>query len=110
MLGGVIYEILVGHQPFYSEDHEKFAEAIKDGALTFPDKIDQSTRILIMSLLYRDPGKRCGSQLGVEEVKELEFFSKINTADLWSDIEEGLIKTEKPFEQVEINQDQVDAA
>jgi len=47
MLGTVIYELLIGRPPFYSEDFGELYQNIKKGSLCFPSKLSKEVKNLI---------------------------------------------------------------
>ena len=51
-LGGLMYELLWGHPPFFDEDKtDNIAEDIKGGYLSFPEHIWEDSKNLMESLL-----------------------------------------------------------
>lgn len=77
-LGILLYEMLVGLPPFYSENINEMYELILKTPLKFPSFVPSDAQGLLKCLLERDPGKRIGS--GSSDYKEImkhEFFKKI---------------------------------
>jgi len=65
-LGVVMYTLLCGFPPFYSEDDDVLLELIAEGAFSFPspywDTISQPAKDLVKWLLEKDPVKRCTAE------------------------------------------------
>eukprot|EP01003_Olkasia_polycarbonata_P000864 NODE_1175_length_589_cov_67.818519_g1101_i0.p1 GENE.NODE_1175_length_589_cov_67.818519_g1101_i0~~NODE_1175_length_589_cov_67.818519_g1101_i0.p1 ORF type:complete len:157 (-),score=47.67 NODE_1175_length_589_cov_67.818519_g1101_i0:117-566(-) len=57
-LGILIYEMMVGLPPFYSENVNEMYELILNKPLEFPAHIKKEAQDLITKLLERDPSKR----------------------------------------------------
>jgi protein kinase X len=73
-LGIIIYEMLVGYQPFFDENPFLIAEKILTEDIKWPRKIDSVAKDLIENLLERDRTKRLGSSGGgAEDVKNHRY-------------------------------------
>lgn len=82
-LGTLIYEMLTGLPPFYSQNINLMYQKILNGELRFPSFISAEAQSLLEGLLTRDPEKRLGSaQEGSNEVKRHPFFKDIDWAKL----------------------------
>ncbi|GAM25981.1 hypothetical protein SAMD00019534_091560 [Acytostelium subglobosum LB1] len=78
-LGTLLYEMIVGLPPFYSEDPHEMTKLIVAAQLKFPAGISKNASSLISMLLNRDPTKRLGSgESDVEEIKSHPFFRSLN--------------------------------
>lgn len=76
-LGVLLYEMLSGLPPFYSEDVNEMYRKILQDPLRFNDEISPDARSLLTLLLNRDPKQRLGSGVaGAVEIKRHPFFSK----------------------------------
>eukprot|EP01155_Anaeramoeba_flamelloides_P052450 Anaeramoba_flamelloidesc42753_g4_i5.p1 GENE.c42753_g4_i5~~c42753_g4_i5.p1 ORF type:complete len:243 (-),score=81.31 c42753_g4_i5:27-674(-) len=82
-LGILLYEMLVGTPPYYSEDHEETFELILKAKLKIPFYVEDEARDLISSLLTRNPEKRLGIK-GVEEIKQHSFFSDLDWQKIYN--------------------------
>jgi len=86
-LGTMIYEMLGGLPPYYSENVNIMYERVKKAPLEFkpPEKFTPAARDLISGLLQKDPAVRMGSsERDAEELKEHAFFAPIDWALLYA--------------------------
>jgi len=56
--GTLMYEMLTGLPPFYSQDVQQMYFKIMHAKLEIPDTVDPTTRSILLALLERDPNKR----------------------------------------------------
>lgn len=85
LLGVVLYEMIVGTPPYYSNNREQLFNNIQRGKLVLPKSMSDDAKSLIKSLLHRDPAKRLGaSSKDSEEIKEHSYFNSINWQDFAS--------------------------
>ena len=77
-LGSIIYEMLVGIPPFYTQNRQELFEKIKFVSPKYPNYLSSTAKNLIESLLRKDPNKRIGSQRGPQEIKDHPWFANIN--------------------------------
>ncbi|CAD6891370.1 unnamed protein product [Tilletia controversa] len=76
-LGVLLYEMLTGLPPFYSEDVNVMYTRILQDPLRFGEEVKPDARDLLVQLLERDPRKRLGSEAnGAQRIKAHPFFSK----------------------------------
>lgn len=75
-LGTLIYEMLTGLPPFYSQNINIMYQKILNGELRFPDTMSPDACSLLEGLLTRDPAKRFGSDFNV--IKNHPFFSALD--------------------------------
>ena len=92
LLGVLLYEMIIGVTPFFSNSKEQIFYNIENEKLVIPDFVSKEASDLIRKLLERDPSKRLGSShLDAEEIKKEAFFKDIN----WNDVYNKTIKA--PF-------------
>ena len=76
-LGVLLYEMLTGLPPFYSEDVNEMYRKILQDPLRFGDEVSPDARHLLTLLLNRDPAQRLGSgPNGAADIKAHPFFAK----------------------------------
>jgi serine/threonine protein kinase len=89
-LGILIYEMLIGITPFWSDDTAVMFDFINNIDVRFPDQdrhgfsVSPNAKDLILKLLDKDPEKRLGSQNGVKEVLEHPWFDDYDLDKLLS--------------------------
>ena len=59
-LGALLYEMLVGLPPFFSENREKMYKDILFNPINIPTTLSPECRSLLKSLLQKNPQKRIG--------------------------------------------------
>ena len=74
--GTLMFEMLFGIPPFFSDNVEKMYEYITKAEVRFPKKIQvsDSAKDLLLKLLIKDQNKRLGAKGGFEEIKKHDFF------------------------------------
>lgn len=80
-LGTLIYEMLTGLPPYYSQNINIMYQKILNGELRFPDSVSNDARDLIEGFLIRDPAKRLGGDF--EAVKKHPYFKEIDWEKLY---------------------------
>ena len=60
-VGALLFELLTGLPPFYTNDKKQLFHNILRGHLVIPDYLSPNARDLIQRLLHRDPKQRLGS-------------------------------------------------
>ena len=80
-LGILIYEMLVGIDPFSDEDPMTVYQNILRGKVKFPTNFDKDAKSLVKHLLVADLGKRYGNlKGGVRDIKEHRWFNGFDWA------------------------------
>jgi len=88
-LGAILYEMLVGVQPFHHNNHQKLLDNILYQDLRFPETVSKDAKDLLKKLLERNPEKRLGyGPNGADDVKNHKFFKCID----WKQLERKEIK------------------
>ena len=83
-LGIILYEMLVGVQPFHHKNHQKLLDNICLKDLTFPDTVSKDAKELLTKLLERNPSRRLGvGDNGADDIKKHKFFKSIEWEKLY---------------------------
>ena len=77
-LGALMYEMLTGLPPHYSQDVNQMYQQIIDDSVGFPFYLSEEVCSLMNKLLQKDPKDRFQT---IEEVKQHEFFKDV----IWGD-------------------------
>jgi serum/glucocorticoid-regulated kinase 2 len=78
-LGAILYEMLVGVQPFHHKNQQKLLDNILFKDLRFPEVVSKSAKDLLTKLLERRPERRLGhGENGATAIKSHKFFSSID--------------------------------
>lgn len=78
-LGILIYEMLVGIDPFSDEEPMAVYQNILKGKLKFPSTFDSDAKSLVKHLLVADLGKRYGNlKGGVNDIKEHRWYNNFD--------------------------------
>lgn len=83
-IGAILYELLTGLPPFYSDNIKELFRNIKNGMLQFPKTVRPEAQDLMRKLMNKDPTKRPS----ISQVKHHVFFRDIN----WEDLEKKKVK------------------
>ncbi|RKO93704.1 kinase-like domain-containing protein [Blyttiomyces helicus] len=81
--GVVLFEMLCGFHPFYSEDREEIRDNILKAKIEYPNHVSANARDLIGRLLERSPKKRLGTG-GGQEVQGHPFFASVDFVKLFN--------------------------
>jgi len=90
-IGIILYEMLVGIPPFYSDNMVILYKSIQKGKYDMPTHITQEAWDLIEKLLERKPKKR----LSESDIRDHEFFKDIN----WEYVENKAVPSPLTFDQ-----------
>ena len=84
LLGVLLYEMLLGITPFYTNRKEDIFHNIEFGELKIPEFIREDTKSLLRGLLQKDPKKRLGGgNRDAEEIKQHPYFKDVNWDDVY---------------------------
>lgn len=83
-LGAVLYELLVGLPPYYTENIKKLYENIRSANLQIPNYLSPEAKNILKKLLHKDPKCRLGVK-NKDELKKDPFFKEID----WEALEKG---------------------
>ena len=86
-LGCIIYEMLIGIPPFYSEERKEIYRNAVQRPVRFSRHINPQAADLISGLLKKDPFERLGSQGGAEIMRH-QWFSDVD----WQALERKQVK------------------
>jgi len=88
-LGTLLYEMLAGLPPFFSDDIEEMNERIIHEPLTFPPYFSNEAKSLLAKLLDRNPKRRLGSGItDAQEIMNHPFFKGMD----WEKLEKKQIE------------------
>lgn len=82
-LGILLYEMLVGLPPFYSENVNTMYDLIQTAPLRFPSFLKTNTRSVLTGLICRDPESRLCAVTDIEELKAHPFFEGFDWDSLY---------------------------
>ena len=73
-IGTVLYELLTGMPPFYTENLKQLYQNIAKAKLQYPKNCPPVAKDLMMKMMERNPNKR----INIENVKKHPFFKDID--------------------------------
>ncbi|CAM4627145.1 serine/threonine-protein kinase Sgk2 isoform X2 [Caretta caretta] len=82
-LGAVLYEMLFGLPPFYSQDVSQMYDNILHQPLQIQGTKTMAACDILQGLLHKDQKRRLGAKMDFLEIKNHVFFSPINWDDLY---------------------------
>ena len=100
-LGIILFEMLVGKDPFHSHDPMLIYQNILTNKMQFPKIIDRDAKTLIIHLLVPDPEKRYGClKNGADDIKNHRLYNDFRWRRLSDESLEPPIKPE--FEEQDV--------
>jgi len=73
-IGCILFELLAGYPPYYSDDISHLLHRINNAKLKFPKYVKSVARDLLKQLLDRDPQNRPG----IGDLKQHQFFGEVD--------------------------------
>ncbi len=77
-LGAILFEMLTGLPPFYTNNKSEMPRRIIESELTFPQNLNPVVVDLMRGLLEKNQSKRLGSKNGIDEIKQHEWCQDID--------------------------------
>ncbi|CAG9323380.1 unnamed protein product [Blepharisma stoltei] len=74
LLGVLLYEMLIGVPPYFSNNKKQLLSNIQKAPLIVPSHLNQTTKNLLIGLLQKNFEKRLGFIGDAEEIKNHEYF------------------------------------
>jgi serine/threonine protein kinase len=87
-LGAILYEMLTGLPPLYSNNRDEMYANIVRKEAHYPSSLSQEAIALLKGLLRKDPKDRLGAVNGVEDIKKSKFCSSTD----WNSIMKKAMK------------------
>jgi serine/threonine protein kinase len=79
LFGVLLFELITGSPPYFSNNRDVLFQNIVNGVLRVPKGLSKDSISLIAKLLNRNPIKRLGSGPGdAQEIKDHPFFADID--------------------------------
>ena len=77
-LGALLYEMLTGLPPWYSQDRQVLFKGIRELPLIMPAYLSEAAKDILTQFLERDVRQRLGSHSDIAEVKQSPFFAAVD--------------------------------
>ena len=98
-IGVILYQLITGNPPFYTNDQNLMFQNISKNKLKFQDYFSDEIKDLLKKMMDKDPKKRIGINNDKSDLKNHEFFKDIN----WEDIAQK--KITPPVDMVNIKEE-----
>ena len=98
-IGAILFELISGAPPFFSQDENLMYKNISENKLLFPEFFSEELKDLLKKMLNKNPKERIGIENDKSDLKNHEFFSDIN----WDDIMKKKVKP--PVEMVDVREE-----
>ena len=81
--GVLLFELVCGHPPFYSENPMEIYQKALEAKVNFTCKLSKECKDIIQLLLVTEPTKRIGNlKNGIKDISEHAFFRRLNSRDI----------------------------
>ena len=77
-IGAILFEMVTGAPPFYSQDVDLMYKNISENNLIFPEIFSKELKDLLRKMLDKDPKKRIGIGNDKQDLKNHPFFADID--------------------------------
>ena len=77
-IGAILFEMVTGAPPFYSQDVDLMYKNISENNLMFPEIFSEELKDLLRKMLDKDPKKRIGIGNDKQDLKNHPFFADID--------------------------------
>lgn len=74
----VMFEMLCGYHPFYSDDRDIIKKNILQGRIEFPEFVSDDAAMVVAKLLVRKVERRLGTKRGAVDIKAQQFFASVD--------------------------------
>ena len=98
-IGVILYQLITGNPPFYTNDQNLMFQNISKNKLKFQDYFSDEIKDLLKKMMDKDPKKRIGINNDKSDLKNHEFFKDIN----WEEIAQK--KITPPVDMVNIKEE-----
>ena len=98
-IGAILFELISGAPPFFSQDENLMYKNISENKLLFPEFFSEELKDLLKKMLNKNPKERIGIENDKTDLKNHEFFRDIN----WDDIMKKKVKP--PVEMVDVREE-----
>eukprot|EP00347_Sterkiella_histriomuscorum_P015539 403356649 len=80
-LGALLFEMLTGLPPHFSENRDEMYRKILHNNAEFPRYLSPMAKSILRGLLIKNPDQRLGAKYGIQEIKDHPFCMDINWDD-----------------------------
>jgi serine/threonine protein kinase len=77
-LGALLYEMLTGLPPHFSENRDEMYRQILHNVIEYPRYLSPMAKSILKALMIKNPEQRLGAHFGVKEIKDHPFCRDID--------------------------------